>query len=107
VVLRQLEISRHHVLLNDDSGSDAFDRTVEDAKKPVSPLPNDPTAMLADHRLDKFALDPQNALVRSSLVGLGKPRVADNVGHHDGGETAGSRYTSSRAFYALVRHGMP
>lgn len=71
---------------------DGTAQSVDDARKlyqqPVPHRLDEAAMMLGDLRLEYCLKERAKSRARAFLVGLAHPRVADDIGHHDGSEVA-------------------
>src|SRR6266850_5548882 len=75
-------VASNHLLLDDDAAPHGFDGTVENRNKTVAGGFDEPSVVLCDARLDKAALDPLHATVRSFFIDFHQAAVARDIASH-------------------------
>jgi hypothetical protein len=88
MMLRHRCVASNHVLLDDDTASNSFDRTVENRNKSVTSGFDEPSVMPDNARLDEVALKPLDAKMRSFLIDLHEAAVARDITGDNRSETA-------------------
>jgi len=89
MMLRQRGVAASDdVLLNDDTASHGFDRTVENRDKTVAVGFDEPSMVLGNARLDEIALDPLDATVRSFFIEFHQAAVASDIASDNRHQTA-------------------
>ncbi len=70
MMLRQRCVAPNHVLLNDNSDSYGFNRTIKDSNEAVAGGLDEPSVVLRNAGLNEVSLDPLDASVRPFFVEL-------------------------------------
>jgi hypothetical protein len=88
MVLRHRCVASNHVLLDNDTAPNSFDRTVENRNKSVTSGFDEPSVMPDDAGLDEVTLDPLHAKMRSFLIDLHEAAVACDIAGDNRSKTA-------------------
>src|SRR4029077_5854360 len=104
-------VASNHVLLDNDTAPNSFDRTVENRNKSVTGGFDEPSVMPEDARLDEVTLDPLHAKMRSFLIDLHEAAVARDIAGDNRSKTARRRLsrriaTSARFQFANFTHDL-
>jgi hypothetical protein len=79
MVLRHRCVASNHVLLDNDTASNSFDRAVENRNKSVTGGFDEPSVMPDNAGLYEVTLEPLHAKVRSFLIDLHEAAVARDI----------------------------
>jgi hypothetical protein len=108
----EIEIAVGHGALDLGGTAHRIDDTLKFRKHTVAGGLDDPSAVLADLRIDPFDEMRLEALVGAFLIGAHQARIAHHIGGEDRGKTAGSGRgghcsggSNSRAEFNLPRAG--
>ena len=89
LVGRDLSVAFDHRPLDFNGAVHRVDNTPELDDRAVAGALDDASAMGGDSRVDQIAAEAAQARKCPVLVGSGKPRIADHVGHQDRGQFSG------------------
>ena len=82
-------VALDHGVLNFDGAAHGVDDTAELDDRAVAGALDDAPVMHGDGRIDQVAAERPQPRQNPILVGSGKPRIADDVGHQDRGQFSG------------------
>jgi hypothetical protein len=88
MMLRHRSVASNHVLLDDDTASNSFDRTVENRNKSVTGGFDESSVMTQNAGLDEVTLEPLHAKMRSFLIDLHEAAVACDIAGDNRSKTA-------------------